>query len=336
MGQDDLRSVLAQLPSAEGLGDLLVGTSTNDDAAVLRIHRSAEGDTAIAQTVDFFTPIVDDPFTFGAIAAANSVSDIYAMGATPILGLAIAAFPTDKLPLETLHDILNGGASKAAEAGFPVAGGHTIIDDVPKYGLAVTGIVSVEKLVRNSTARPGDVLFLTKPIGNGIIISAHRAQTTRRFFRREGPNVDEAIDWMLRLNRDAARAMTEVGVSAATDVTGYGLVGHLLEMCVETGAELRVSQVPVLANARELLARGYLPAGSKRNVETFRKRVRSSVSEKELTFTLMCDAQTSGGLLIAVAPEKAEQLAARFEESGLFYAKVGAMTGEKGVVALVQ
>ncbi len=254
------------------------------------------------------------------------------MGATPILGLAIAAFPTDKLPLETLHEILNGGASKAAEAGFPVAGGHTIIDDVPKYGLAVTGIVSVDKLVRNSTARPGDVLFLTKPIGNGIIISAHRAQTTRRFFRREGPNVDEAIGWMLRLNRDAARVMTEVGVSAATDVTGYGLVGHLLEMCVETGAELQVSQVPVLANARELLARGYLPAGSKRNVETFRNRVRSSVSEKELT--LVCDAQTSGGLLIAVPPEKADQLARRFEESGLFYAKVGVMTGEKGVVAL--
>jgi selenide,water dikinase len=316
------------------MGDLLVGNSTNDDAAVLRIT----GDTAIAQTVDFFTPIVDDPFTFGAIAAANSVSDIYAMGATPILGLAIAAFPTDKLPLETLHEILNGGASKAAEAGFPVAGGHTIIDDVPKYGLAVTGVVSVDKLVRNSTARPGDVLFLTKPIGNGIIISAHRAQTTRRFFRRSGPNpnkaTDEAIDWMLRLNRDAARIMSEVGVTAATDITGYGLVGHLLEMCVETGAELQVSQVPVLANARELLARGYLPAGSKRNVETFRKRVRSSVSEKELT--LMCDAQTSGGLLIAVGPEKAEQLGARFDQSGLFYAKVGTMTGEKGVVALVR
>ena len=308
----------------------MVGTSTNDDAAVLRIS----GDTAIAQTVDFFTPIVDDPFVFGAIAAANSVSDIYAMGATPILGLAIAAFPTDKLPLETLHEILRGGASKAAEAGFPIGGGHTIIDDVPKYGLAVTGVVSVDKLVRNSTARPGDVLFLTKPIGNGIIISAHRAQTTRRFFRREGPSVDEAVEWMLRLNRDAARVMSEVGVTAATDVTGYGLVGHLLEMCVDAGAELHVSQVPLLANARELLARGYQPAGTKRNVETFRRRVRSSVGEEELT--LMCDAQTSGGLLIAVAPEKADQLAARFGESGLFYAKVGTMTGEKGVVALVR
>src|ERR1043166_9223901 len=216
------------------MGDLLVGTSTNDDAAVLRI----QGDTAIAQTVDFFTPIVDDPFTFGAIAAANSVSDIYAMGATPILGLAIAGFPTDKLPLETLHEILRGGATKAAEAGFPVAGGHTIIDDVPKYGLAVTGVVSVDKLVRNSTARPGDVLFLTKPIGNGSIVTAYRTH--------KNPNIDEAIEWMLRLNRDAARVMTEVGVTAATDITGYGLVGHLLEMCVDAGAEIHVSQVPVL------------------------------------------------------------------------------------------
>ena len=206
---------------------------------MLRIN----GDVAIAQTVDFFTPIVDDPFVFGAIAAANSVSDIYAMGATPILGLAIAAFPTDKLPLEVLHDILRGGASKAAEAGFPVGGGHTIIDDVPKYGLAVTGIVSIEKLVRNSTARANDILYLTKPIGNGIVISAYRAQTTKRFFRGKAPNIDEAIDWMLRLNRDAAKAMTDVGVSAATDITGYGLIGHLLEMCAgsELGAEISVS-----------------------------------------------------------------------------------------------
>src|ERR1700737_2156140 len=165
LGQDDLHSVLAKLPSTEGLGDLLVGHGTSDDAAVLRIN----GDQAIAQTVDFFTPIVDDPYLFGAIAAANSVSDIYAMGATPILGLAIAAFPTDVLPLEVLQEILRGGVEKGAEAGFPVAGGHTIIDDTPKYGLAVTGIVHVDKVVRNSTAKPADTLILTKPIGNGIL-----------------------------------------------------------------------------------------------------------------------------------------------------------------------
>jgi selenium donor protein len=316
--------VLSQLPTIEGAGDLLVGHATNDDAAVLRIA----GDIAIVQTVDFFTPIVDDPFVFGAIAAANSVSDIYAMGATPVLGLAIAAFPTDKLPLDVLHEILRGGASKAVEAGFPVAGGHTIIDDVPKYGLAVTGVVAVDKLVRNSTARDGDLLYLTKPIGNGILVSAYRAQTTKRFFRRTPPNIDEALDWMLRLNRDAAKAMTDALVNAATDITGYGLVGHLLEMCAGSGlgAELSVSSVPVLKNAREFLARGYRPTGTERNVKTFRSRVRSTVSESELT--LMCDAQTSGGLLIAVSPDRAPDLEAKLNESGLFYAKVGRMTGE--------
>lgn len=331
MGQDDLRLVLSKLPSNEGVGDLIVGTSTSDDAAVLRIN----GDQAIVQTVDFFTPIVDDPFLFGSIAAANSVSDVYAMGATPILGLAIAAFPTGKLPLEVLHRILHGGVEKAAEAGFPVAGGHTIIDDIPKYGLAVTGTVSIEKLVRNSTAREGDLLYLTKPIGNGILISAYRAASARRFFRREPPVVDEAIDWMTRLNRGAAEAMVAIGVSAATDVTGYGLIGHLLEMCEGSGigAQIRASAVPVLAGAREQLRRGFRPSGTTRNVDTFRRRVRLSASEEELT--LMCDAQTSGGLLIAVSPDRAPALEARMREGGVFYATIGTMSGPAGTVSLI-
>ena len=294
-----------------------------------------QGDQAIVQTVDFFTPIVDDPYLFGAIAATNAISDVYAMGAVPILGLAVAGFPTDKLPLDVLHEILRGGAEKAAEAGFPVAGGHTIIDDVPKYGLAVTGIVSVEKLVRNSTAKAGDVLYLTKPIGNGILISAHRAYTTRRFFRGTPPDLEEAIRWMTTLNRDAARAMVDTGVHAATDVTGYGLVGHLLEMCAGSGlgAELRVSAVPVLAGARERLARGVAPEGTRRNEETFRERIRSAVAPSEAM--LLCDAQTSGGLLISVAPERAGELERRFQESGLFYAKIGTMTSGDPVVTLI-
>jgi selenide,water dikinase len=303
---------------------------------VLRLAPVLGTDQAIAQTVDFFTPIVDDPFLFGAIAAANSVSDIYAMGATPILGLAIAAFPTDKLPLSVLEAILSGGASKAAEAGFPIGGGHTIIDDVPKYGLAVTGIVSIDKLVRNSTARPGDLLYLTKPIGNGILVSAYRALRGRRFLRRAPvPQLDEAIRWMTMLNRDAAAAMTAIGVSAATDVTGYGLVGHLLEMCAGAGAgaELRLSAVPLLDGARDYLARGFRPEGSMRNLASFRDRIRSSVAETDLT--LLCDAQTSGGLLIAVDPGRATALEARFAQGGLFYAKIGAMTDERGVVSLV-
>jgi len=293
------------------------------------------GDTAIAQTVDFFTPIVDDPYLFGAIAAANSVSDIYAMGATPILGLAIAAFPTDVLPLDVLQEILRGGAEKAAEAGFPIAGGHTIIDDVPKYGLAVTGVVSVAKLVRNSTAKAGDTLILTKPIGNGILISAYRGLTSRRLLRRTPPQLDEAIGWMTMLNRDAANAMTEVGVSAATDITGYGLIGHLLEMCAGSGvgAEVRASAVPVLPNVREYLARGFRPAGTMRNVATFQKRVDVRVPESE--FTLMCDAQTSGGLLIAVPSENLSAFEARMQRSGLFYATIGKITEHSGSLTLI-
>jgi selenide,water dikinase len=289
------------------------------------------GDTAIAQTVDFFTPIVDDPYVFGQIAATNAISDIYAMGATPILGLAIAGFPTDKLPLDVLEAILRGGADKAAEAGFSVAGGHTIIDDVPKYGLVVTGIVSVAKLVRNSTAHPGDVLYLTKPIGTGILVSAHRG---KKFFHRPPP-LDEAIRWMTTLNRDASKAMVDAGASAATDITGYGLIGHLLEMCEGsgTGAELRASAVPVLAGAREELARGSRPEGTVRNVGTFRDRVRLSVPESELT--LMCDAQTSGGLLIAIPLERAAVLETKLAESGLFYAKVGTMTADSGRITLI-
>jgi selenium donor protein len=331
LGQDDLRSVLAQLPSDEGLGDLIVGYGTNDDAAVVRIS----GDIAIAQTLDFFTPIVDDPYTFGAIAAANAISDIYAMGATPILGLAIAAFPTGVLPLEVLREILRGGAEKAAEAGFPVAGGHTIIDDVPKYGLAVTGVVSVAKIVRNSTAQVGDVLILTKPVGNGILVNAYRTLTHKPDGQHAPPILDEAIHWMTMLNRDTANAMIEIGVSAATDVTGYGLIGHLLEMCAGsgTGAEVRASAVPVLPDARDYLARGFRPGGTVRNFKAFQKRVDSRVSESE--FMLMCDAQTSGGLLIAVPPDKHAALEARMQRSGLFYATIGTVTERSGTLTLI-
>ena len=284
------------------------------------------GDLAIAQTVDFFTPIVDDPYLFGAIAAANSISDIYAMGATPILGLAIATFPTEVLPLDVLHEILRGGAEKAAEAGFPIAGGHTIIDDVPKYGLAVTGVVHVDRLVRNSTAKAGDVLMLTKPIGTGILVCAYRA--------RKSPPMDEALRWMAMLNRDAAAAMVEIGVDAATDVTGYGLIGHLLEMCTGSGvgAELKMSAVPLLDGAREFLDRGFCPAGTKRNATSFRARVESQVTDKD--FTLLCDAQTSGGLLIAVPPEKAAAFEERFRRGGLFCANIGTLNDRSGTITI--
>jgi selenide,water dikinase len=279
---------------------------------------------AIAQTVDFFTPIVDDPYLFGQIAAANAISDIYAMGATPILGLAIAGFPTEVLPLDVLTEILSGGADKAAEAGFAVAGGHTIIDDVPKYGLVVTGVVAVDKLVRNSTAKAGDLLYLTKPIGNGILVRAFRALNAEK--PEKAPSLDEAVRWMVALNRDAARVMVEMNAHAATDITGYGLIGHLLEMCAGSrlGARIEVSSVPVLDGAREFLALGYRSGGTVRNAKGFRDRVNVAVPESE--YILMCDAQTSGGLLIALDPSQASSFETRMKESGLFYAKVGAMT----------
>jgi selenide,water dikinase len=314
------------------LGEVLVGTATSDDASVIRI---APG-VLIVQTVDFFTPVVDDPYLFGAIAAANAVSDIYAMGGTPVSGLAIAGFPTDRLPLEVLQEILRGGAEKAAEAGFSIAGGHTIIDDVPKYGLAVTGVIAEENIIRNSTARAGDALYLTKPIGNGILVCAHRAFQSRRWFRRGGPDLCEAIRWMSALSAAASRIMVEVGVSAATDVTGYGLLGHLREMCqgAGVGAEIRVADVPILEGAREWLARGFRPAGTMRNVATVRSNVRGAYTEDDLV--LLADAQTSGGLLIAVPEDRMDRFEQRFAESGLFCAKIGRVAGDAGQMTLMK
>jgi selenium donor protein len=327
--------VLSNLPPTDGVGDLLVGHATSDDAAVLRI---SDGQ-AIVQTVDFFTPILDDPFLFGAIAAANAVSDVYAMGATPILGLAIAAFPTDRLPLSMLHEILRGGATKAAEAGFPIGGGHTIIDDVPKYGLAVTGTVAIDRVVRNSTARVGDALVLTKPIGNGILVNAYRSHSgggrLRRALRQGSPpDMSEAIRWMTLLNRDAAKAMTDIGVTAATDISGYGLIGHLLEVCNGSGvgAEISASVVPVLPQARELLSRGYYPSGSERNAAAFRSSVELQAGEDD--YRLMNDAQTSGGLLMTVPAHREYQLRDRFKRDGLFYAKIGLITAQAGRITL--
>jgi selenide,water dikinase len=298
-----------------------------------------EGNRALVQTVDFFTPIVDDPELFGEISAANSISDIYAMGAEPILGLALAMFPTDVLPLEVLEGILRGGARKAAEAGFPIAGGHTIIDDIPKYGLAVTGLVDADKIVQNSTARVGDLIYLTKPIGNGILVSAYRAVTTRGTIGKlmhsdVAPDLDEATSWMTKLNRDAARAMLEAGATAATDVTGYGLVGHLLEMCkgASIGARIQVSAVPLLQNARELAGRGVAPAGTLRNGEAFQSAVDSAVSETE--YRLMCDAQTSGGLLVAIAPERRSLFEESCRRRDVLAREIGVFIERPGIIEL--
>lgn len=311
---------------------LLIGYHSSDDAAALEV----EGSFVLVQTVDFFTPVVDDPETFGAIAAANSISDIYAMGATPILGLAIAGFPSDVLPIEVLQAIFRGGIRKATEAGFPVAGGHTIIDDVPKYGLAVTGRVAKDKLVRNSTARPGDAVYLTKPLGTGIMIAAHRSMNTRlrRLFSRTLPALDEVVSWMMLLNRRASQLMTQIGATAATDVTGYGLVGHLREMCrgAGIGVDVDMAKVTALAGAVELIDDGYLPEGTTRNMVEFRASVENESTESD--YTLACDAQTNGGLLIAVAPEQELRLERAFEHEGLYLAKIGRFNDRKEIIRL--
>lgn len=308
-----------------------MGTETADDAAVVRIG----GGRVLVQTVDFFTPILDDPYLFGAIAATNSVSDVYAMGAEPLVGLAIAGFPTDKLPLDVLEQIFAGGAAKAAEAGFMIAGGHTIIDDVPKYGLVVTGTCSEADVVRNSTARPGDLLYLTKPVGNGIVISAYRAATLSTWKGRGASvdvEMDEAVRWMLTLNRDAARAMVRAGASACTDVTGYGLLGHLREICSGsgTGARVDASAVPLLRGARQLAERGFVPSGTRRNEDSVRSMVRLEASP--LDFTLLCDAQTSGGLLVAVAPDRAPALERELAAADVPVHRIGVVTDEPGTI----
>lgn len=293
--------------------DLLVGVSTADDAAVYRLTE----DLAVIQTVDFFPPIVDDPYSFGEIAVANALSDIYAMGGRPLLGLNIVGFPR-LLSKDILVSILQGGASKAREAGVLVAGGHTVDDSEPKYGMAVTGIVKPGMQVANSTIRPGDVLVLTKPIGTGIITTAGKDGTV-------AANVlDGAIRTMAQLNHAASDAMVEVGVSACTDVTGFGLVGHLLGMLETSDAQatLHLERVPFLNGARELVDQGVAPGGTRRNLESVNRRVRWDQNVDEPSKLLLCDAQTSGGLLISVPKPRLGALLTALRSAGVEIAEV--------------
>ena len=281
--------------------DLLVGPATGDDAAVYRLS----DDLAVVQTVDFFPPIVDDPYAFGEIAVANALSDVYAMGGRPLLGLNIVGFPAD-LSKDILVQILLGGASKAQEAGVLVAGGHTVKDEEPKYGMAVTGILRPGTQVTNSGARPGDALVLTKPIGTGIITTAGKQD-------KVGPEaLQGAVDTMRTLNHAASHAMVEVGVNACVDVTGFGLVGHLLGMlrASHAGADISLGKVPVLDGARELVERGIAPDGTRRNLSSSDRDVAWDPGFDEAAMLLLCDAQTSGGLLISVAAERLDLLLA--------------------------
>ena len=276
-----------------------MATSTADDAGVYRLTP----DLALVQTVDVFTPIVDDPYWFGAIAAANALSDVYAMGGTPRLALNIAGFPRAKLSLDILGEILKGGADKCSEAGVTVIGGHTIDDPEPKFGLAVTGFVHPDRVVTNASARTGDRLVLTKPLGMGVITTGIKQERTSQ------ATIEEAIRLMATLNRAAAQAMIEVGVSAATDITGFGLLGHLHEMTRAAGvhATVRLGQVPILEEAWELARRGMVPGGTQRNRAALEGAVSWDGIDEEGQI-LLCDAQTSGGLLIAVPEARLDRL----------------------------
>lgn len=271
--------------------NLLVGPETCDDAAVYRLT----DDLALVLTVDYFTPIVDDPYAFGQIAAANSLSDVYAMGGRPIAMLSIVGFPKDKLPLGVLGEILKGGAEKGREAGVAVVGGHSIDDAEPKIGYAVAGLVHPARIWKNVGARPGDALILTKPLGTGIISTAIKQG------KAAPATVEAAVRTMATLNRAAAEAAAQVLVHAVTDVTGFGLLGHLREMTCGSGvrARLAAGRVPLLPDVVALAQAGYVPGGTKRNLRAVAGIVRWDAGIPEPLRTAMGDAQTSGGLLIA-------------------------------------
>lgn len=317
-----LEKVLESMPSPAD-ENVLVGTDTADDAAVYRIDES----TAIVQTVDFFTPIVDDPYEFGAIAAANSLSDIYAMGGRPVFALTVVGFPSGRLPLGVLQSILKGAHDKAGEAGIAIIGGHTVEDTEPKFGLAVTGVVNPEAVLTNRGAKPGDALVLTKPIGTGILSTALK----RGLLDPESASMLAAT--MAALNRAAAEAVVEVGANACTDITGFGLLGHLREMMEGSGtaAVIEASRVPALPGAAELGSSGAVPGGTVNNMDYTAPRVAYDEGVPEAARLLLNDAQTSGGLLVALPADRAGRLVDLLRDRGVGHAaSIGAVEALEG------
>ena len=306
-----------------------MGSGTSDDSAVYRLNDSI----ALVQSVDFFPPIVDDPYWFGAIAAANSLSDIYAMGATPLMGLNIVGFPIG-LPKDILGSILKGGADKMTEAGAIIVGGHTIDDVEPKYGISVTGLVRPGDQVTNAGAQPGDRLVLTKPIGTGIITTALKAGKSDEETERS------VVKLMAELNKGASEAMVGVGVNACTDITGFGLLGHLREMVEGSGVGARIvlNDVPLIPGARALAEQGIAPGGTLRNLDSLRDSVVWDAEISDPVKVLLADAQTSGGLLISVSEEKAGRLMAALVEHGVSGARVigDILDTPKGTIAVTR
>jgi selenide,water dikinase len=308
---------------------VLVGPETRDDGGVYLLNET----TALVLTTDFFTPVVDDARDFGRVAAANAISDIYACGAKPIIALNLVAFPSRELPMDLLGEILLGGASVAAEAGIPILGGHSIDDPEPKYGLVVVGTVHPDAVLKNSTGQPGDVLILTKPLGSGILTTAIKRQLASE------AEIDEVTSLMATLNRAAGEVFAQhyTQVNALTDVTGFGLLGHLLEMLegAGLGAEIQASAVPVLDSARRYAEQGVIPGGSKANLKAVAEQCDFDPDLPPLAAQILADAQTSGGLLAAVPEAHAEALLSELKAAGVPCAvRIGRLTAGPVRIAL--
>ncbi len=297
--------------------DLMVGLGQPDDAAVWRV----DDERALVVTTDFFTPVVDDPFTYGAIAAANSLSDIYAMGAAPFLALNIAAFPP-QLPTNICSQILQGGAEKAREAGVVIVGGHTIQDKEPKYGLVALGFAHPQNMLTKGGLQPDDRLYLSKPIGTGVIATAIKAGT------EQPQEAREAIEWMLRLNKGAAELALSCGAVAATDITGFSLLGHAWEMAAASGTGMRIDfeKVPLMTGARRLAGQWVFPGGAFDNAEFFKPHVQFHAEISQELQLLLFDPQTSGGLLFAVPPGNENVMLKKAEEIQQPVWKIGVAT----------
>jgi len=305
---------LKDLPAIEH-PDLLVGKETSDDAGVIRIR----DDLALIQTVDFFTPMVNSPRDFGRIAAANALSDVYAMGGIPLTAMNIVCFPKDDEPIDILKEILQGGLDKIHEAGALLVGGHSVDDPEIKYGLSVTGVIHPEKVMTNSGCLEDDHLILTKPIGTGILTTAIKGQFA------DGSAEREAIKWMSCLNSDSARIMQEVGCNACTDVTGFGLLGHALEMAVSSGVtiEITISQIPIINTVQEMANMGMVPAGSFANRKYCEQSVVIEGQVDGVMMDILADTQTSGGLLISVAKNRVGKLQEKLAEHNVINADIG-------------
>ncbi|NMC82978.1 MAG: selenide, water dikinase SelD [Armatimonadetes bacterium] len=303
----DLSLVLKDLPQSAD-PNLLVGNNTADDAGVYRIGP----DIALVQTVDFFTPILDDPYDFGRVAAANALSDVYAMGGIPVTALNLLCYPPGVLSPEDVGDILRGGADKVNEAGAVIVGGHSIQDQEPKYGISVTGLIHPDRIVRNVGAQPGDLLVLTKPLGTGVMTTAIKREAASEDVRRT------VTEGMATLNREASEAMVEVGPNAATDITGFGLLGHLWELVSGSGvsAEIWLDCVPFYEGFAELAAQDLFPGGAHRTKAYVKPRlvVREAITDTDVM--TVCDPQTSGGLLISVPPARHRALVDSLQARG--------------------